>query len=169
MYLDSRIRLRGVNQSDTKFLEQWISSPELTRHTLGRRFPVQDDAIEDWIAVSNRGQFPTRIVFVIETNLPVGMVQLDDIDWVSQNAWLGIWLVPEVRGKKIGPSAVTEILEYARLSLNLRQVRLLVRSDNLTALNLYQQLGFRHEGKLTDADFRDGQLLNLEMMRIDLK
>jgi len=145
----------------------WGSSPEITRHTLGRRFPAQLDAVTDWISQSNRGEFPVRMAFVVVTDTPVGLVQIDQIDYVAQNAWMGVWLIPEVRAEGLGRQVVTRVLAIARDTLNLRQLRLIVRSDNVVAIRLYKSLGFVHEGRLERAEFREGDYLNVDVMRLE--
>lgn len=161
--------LRAVQMGDCSFLEEWSTNVEITRNTLGRRFPAQVQAIDSWIRESNSGLFPNRLAYIIEDQLPQGLVQLDQIDWVSRNAWLGIWLVPSSRGKGYGSMALREILSEASDELNLRQIRLLVRSDNVVALSLYEKSGFRFEGELRAAEFREGKFISLKMLCLDLK
>lgn len=164
------IRLRGTEQSDGDFLLDWASHPEITRNTLGRRFPLQASSISSWISDSNHGSFPTRVAYIIESEAEsCGLAQLDQIDWVSRNAWLGIWLTPKSRNRGFGRFAVGELLKLATQTLNLRQVRLLVRTDNIRAIGLYGELGFVNEGVLLDCEYRDGALTSLALMRRDLK
>jgi RimJ/RimL family protein N-acetyltransferase len=161
--------LRAVQIGDRSFLAEWSTDAEITRNTLGRRFPAQAEAIDSWIRESNSGLFPIRLAYIIEDHLPQGLVQLDQIDWVSRNAWLGIWLVPSSRGKGYGSTALREILSEASDEWNLRQVRLLVRSDNVVAQSLYEKSGFRFEGELGAAEFRQGQFISLRMFCLDLR
>jgi len=160
--------LRAVAEQDCSFLAAWASHPEITRNTLGRRFPTQEFLVLDWIRSSNTGQFPSRVAFIIQDLEPCGLVQLDQIDWVSKTAWLGIWLIPDARGIGRGSEAIAEILRYAARDLGLRQLRLLVRSDNSGAVSLYARFGFQTEGELIDAEYRDGQFQNLLLMCVEL-
>ena len=160
--------LRAVTEQDCSFLSVWASHPEITRNTLGRRFPTQELFVLDWIRSSNTGQFPSRVAFIIQDLEPCGLVQLDQIDWVSKTAWLGIWLIPDARGVGHGAEATAEILRYAARDLGLRQLRLLVRSDNGEAVSLYARFGFQTEGELIDAEYRDGEFQSLLVMCVDL-
>jgi putative acetyltransferase len=77
-------------------------------------------------------------------------------------------LIPGARGFGRGTEATAEILRYAARDLGLRQLRLLVRSDNGDAISLYARFGFQTEGELMDAEYRDGQFQNLLVMCVDL-
>jgi ribosomal protein S18 acetylase RimI-like enzyme len=56
---------------------------------------------------------------------------------------------PEHQGKKIGRTILTIFLEeIARNRADIGKVELVVREGNARALNLYQSLGFRIEGRL---------------------
>ena len=163
------IKLLSIDETHQEFLEAWSTHAEITRNTLGRRFPAQRNAIQAWILASNVGEYPQRIAYVVSDSGPVGLVQLDQIDWVSGNGWLGIWLIPSSRGAGRGSLVVREICRRAIDDFGLRQLRLLVRTDNVSAIKVYKNLGFQTEGELVQAEFRDGNFLNLFVMRLDLR
>lgn len=162
------IELRAIEESDAEFLFQWASHPEITRHTLGRRFPMQMSSIREWIDCSNTGEFPTRLAYLIKDDNPVGLAQLDQIDWVAKNSWLGIWVIPGAQKAGRGSLAVGLLLDLASQTLGLRQIRLLVRKDNQNAIAIYERHGFHPEGELVDAEFRDGRFQSLILMCADL-
>lgn len=164
----SAIELRAIEEHDAEFIFKWASHPEITRHTLGRRFPMQMCSIREWIDSSNVGEFPTRVAYLIVDKTPVGLVQLDQIDWVAMNAWLGVWVIPEAQKVGRGSLAVKSLLDFAAQTLGLRQIRLLVRKDNQNAITVYERLGFHQEGELVDAEYRDGIFQSLILMCIDL-
>ena len=161
----STLGLRSVETADIAFLLLWASDQEITRNTLGRKFPSQRKAIRKWIRISNSGEYPSRLAFTLVTknDQPVGLVQLDQIDWVARNAWLGIWIIPEFRGRGFGKDAMQQLLTKASNEFNLRQIRLLVRSDNTSAVGLYERLGFKIEGELADCEYREGKYVNLQI------
>lgn len=161
------VQLRAVIEQDCAFLAEWASHPEITRNTLGRRFPTQELLVLDWIRSSNTGEFPSRVAFIIEAVEPSGLVQLDQIDWVSKTAWLGIWLIPAARNIGLGSIALRDIMLKAGDELNLRQVRLLVRTENVIAQTVYANAGFEVEGELIRAEFREGRYVNLLILRFE--
>ena len=165
-----QVRLRPIRTDlDLDFFLEFANSQEIVRHTLGRRFPSQTSNVTDWINSSNTGEFPTRIAMIIEDAqiLQVGLVQIDQINWVSRNGWFGIWLIPNQRGKGYGEFALTSIINYSFATLGLRQLRLIVRTDNSAALGLYEKFGFAKEGEMVEAELVGGKFHNLIMMRLD--
>jgi len=164
-----KIELRGVEEQDAEFLYQWASSSEIAPHTLGRRFPMQISSIHEWIKMSNCGEFPTRIAYLILDGSPVGLAQLDQIDWIAKTAWLGVWVIPVARSAGCGSVAVKHLIKFASESFGLRQIRLLVRKDNQPAILIYHRFGFQPEGELENAEYRDGTFQNLILMRLNLQ
>lgn len=169
-FSNEQVCLRPIRTDlDLDFILEFANSQEIVRHTLGRRFPSQAPSVADWITSSNTGEFPTRIAMIIEAkqSQQVGLVQIDQINWVSRNGWFGIWLVPKQRGKGYGGFALTSIINYSFATLGLRQLRLIVRADNFAALGLYEKFGFTKEGEMVEAELVGGKLHNLIMMRLN--
>jgi RimJ/RimL family protein N-acetyltransferase len=165
---ETGFELRGVEEFDAEFLFKWGSHPEITRHTLGRRFPVQLSAIREWLTNTNRAEFPSRLAYIVQHQNPIGLVQLDQVDWVAKNAWLGIWIIPDARRAGYGSLALERLIGLATEHFGMRQVRLVVRKDNRAAIALYRKFGFQSEGELVDAEYREGALQSLVIMRRDL-
>ena len=96
----------------------------------------------------------------------VGMVELE-VDWSNQAAWLGIGIGDaEYRGKGYGTEAMQLALNYAFYELNLYRVNLSVFSYNPRAIHVYEKVGFKHEGRLRSAMFRDGQRHDILLMGV---
>lgn len=171
-FSNEQVRLRPIRTDlDLDFIMEFANSQEIVRHTLGRRFPSQASNVADWITSSNTGEFPTRIAMIIEAeqSQQVGLVQIDQINWVSRNGWFGIWLVPSQRRKGYGEFSVKSIINYSFATLGLRQLRLIVKSGNSDALGLYEKFGFNKEGEMVEAELVGGKFHNLIIMRLDNK
>lgn len=166
-FINERVRLRPIKtELDIDFILENATSHEITRHTLGRRFPSQASIVSDWINSSNSGEFPTRIAMIIEDqkSQQAGLVQIDQINWVSRNGWFGVWIIPGQRGKGFGKFSIEALIEYSFATLGLRQLRLVVRADNIGALRLYKSVGFIEEGEMVDAELVEGKFHNLIIM-----
>ena len=72
-----------------------------------------------------------------------------------------MWVASTHRRKGIGRMLVDAVVVWAR-SQNAQGLWLLVTSDNHTAINFYQRLGFSLTGK-TERYRNDPSLLNYEM------
>ncbi len=59
----------------------------------------------------------------------------------------GMSLLPEFRGIGIGKAMLMALLNWARANEKIEKVNLRVHSKNVSALQLYEKLGFREEGR----------------------
>jgi ribosomal protein S18 acetylase RimI-like enzyme len=106
---------------------------------------------------------------IIETDesKQVGLVQVDQINWVSRNGWFGIWVVKNQRRKGYGEVSIKAIINYSFATLGLRQLRLVVKADNSAAIGLYETIGFTQEGVMRDAEFLEGKFHDLVIMGLN--
>ncbi len=69
---------------------------------------------------------------------------------------LGISITHAFQGRGVGRALMNACLDFADHWANYARVELTVHADNLRAINLYESLGFQHEGRLRDYSFREG-------------
>ena len=84
-----------------------------------------------------------------------GEIVLDEIDPVLRSAGLRLAMRPAYRGRGYGTEAIELVLGFAFDGLDLHRVELEALSINTRALSLYENIGFRVEGRRRDA-YRDG-------------
>jgi RimJ/RimL family protein N-acetyltransferase len=105
------------------------------------------------------------LVRALEGDVPIGMVELDDIAWARGDAWVGIGLGERTYwGKGYGTDALRILLRFAFDELNLHRVTLNVFSYNTRALRTYAGLGFTVEGTVREALMREGRRWDLIFM-----
>jgi putative acetyltransferase len=68
------------------------------------------------------------------------------------------------RGHGIGTALLTTAMDLADRWLNLGRLELIVYTDNVPAIGLYEKLGFEVEGTLRSFSFRDGVYTDAYMM-----
>ena len=103
----------------------------------------------------------------IEGNQLLGDITLDVTLWNTRDAFVGLGVSPrQFWGKGYGTEAMQLALEYAFLELNLQRVTLTVFDYNPRAIRSYEKAGFRHEGRLRGALFREGKRWDLLYMGI---
>ncbi len=69
---------------------------------------------------------------------------------------IGMSVLAGYQGMGIGDRLMTVLLETATVWLGAERVELMVLSDNLRAVRLYEKYGFSHEGALRHEIWRDG-------------
>jgi ribosomal-protein-alanine N-acetyltransferase len=90
----------------------------------------------------------TGLPFVIEhQGQVVGQLNVANILYGSvSNAVIGYWVVPEVAGRGITPTAVALATDYLFNVVGLHRVEIDIRPENVASLRVVEKLGFRYEG-----------------------
>ncbi|MGM0750633.1 MAG: GNAT family N-acetyltransferase [Bacillota bacterium] len=84
----------------------------------------------------------------------VGMIGLHYIDWKSKSTSIGYLLSEEAQGKGIITRAVTSLLNYLFIEMDLNRVEIQCAINNKKSIGIPERLGFTKEGIS-----RDGQWL----------
>lgn len=109
-------------------------------------------------AIEQAAAAEDRIVLAVTANGSdeyLGQIALEAIDPVVQSAAVTLQMRPAYRGRGYGTEAIELVLGFAFDGLGLHRVGLQVVAINARATSLYENLGFRTEGRLRDA-YRDG-------------
>ena len=167
-----KIYLRELTLADIPNLNQWRNT-KATVDCLGANLRYIDLSIDiKWYEnyQNNRLNNVRLAICCKETDRLLGAVYLLNIDWLNRNVEFAIWLGDESsRGKGIGRSATDLALEHAFLDLNLHKVYLTVLDTNTKAIELYKKVGFKSEGVLVDAAYKNGKYINMISMAIIAK
>ena len=99
-----------------------------------------------------------------DTNEIIAVARLDKIDLVNRNAEIGLDVSSEHRRKGYATEIYNCLIDYAFKSLNLHRLSLVTLENNFPAMNLYTNLGFKLEGQMSEAIFRDSKYINLICM-----
>jgi RimJ/RimL family protein N-acetyltransferase len=149
------IVLRPLRASDADALWESVNDAEGNRLT-GTTQQFTRQQIDDWCATIS--SVDGRIDLAVTANGSdeyLGEIVLNEIDEVVRSANLRLAMRPGYRGRGYGTEAIQLILGLAFDGLALHRVELDVLSINARAKSLYENLGFRVEGRKRDA-YRDG-------------
>jgi UDP-4-amino-4,6-dideoxy-N-acetyl-beta-L-altrosamine N-acetyltransferase len=131
-----------------------------------RQYTLIDQAHHnDWLERIERD--PTIKMFgIYEPNLgDVGVCGLTSIDRVNQAAEFSLYIAPHAQKKGLARQALTLLLLHAFNDHNLNRVWGEVFSGN-PALKLFGEIGFKQEGTLEQAYFRDGKFIDVHRIAI---
>lgn len=107
------------------------------------------------------------MIELLETNLTIGLVELNSWDWSSGTAWVGIGLGDrDYWGRGYGTDAMRILLRYAFMELNLHRITLNVFEYNQRGIRSYEKAGFKHEGRERKWLNKDGQRWDIIFMGI---
>lgn len=166
---DGLIYLRPAERDDLPRFVEWLSDARTTR-TLVFVSPLSQALEERWFEERLEHHGRDRWHFVIcrlADDRPVGVIDLHEIDPHNGSAGLGIVIgSPDDTGQGYGSDALRAILRFGFGELRLERVWLDVYDFNERARQLYERVGFVHEGTLRHALFRAGAHHDIHRMAI---
>jgi RimJ/RimL family protein N-acetyltransferase len=163
------VHLRPGERRDLPLFVSWMTDFRTIR-TLAMTAPIGDALEERWFESMLDRQGKEGWFFVIcriEDDRPVGTIDLHEVDLRNGSASLGIAIGdPADTGQGYGSDALRALVAFAFEQLRLERVELDVYAYNEGARRVYERVGFRHEGTLRRALFRDGAHHDVDRMAV---
>ena len=163
----TKVSLRPLERSDAPELLPWVNDPAVTSTLLMHR-PVNLQAEEAFIDEMTKSE--TEVVVGItlkESGKLIGAAGLNPIHFQSRQAQFGIFIGDKDEwGKGYATEATSLLTRYAFETLNLNRVWLHVTEENTAAIRAYEEVGFKREGLLRQAHYREGRYQNVVAMAI---
>ncbi|WP_338131255.1 GNAT family N-acetyltransferase [Cohnella rhizosphaerae] len=105
------------------------------------------------------------VIAEVDTELYIGQIGLDAIDWKNRCGRIGIVIGKLERcGQGLGTEAMRLLCEYAFKELNLNRLELEVYDFNERAYRSYLKCGFVEEGRLRQKLYRNGRYADVIQM-----
>lgn len=166
MILDLTIaRLRKPEPSDLEPLYLQKNDPEVTALLGGPPKSYSRAGIARWI--EHHGGANDELLFAIADadDACLGHVGLYRIDHRARSAEFAIMIGARTAwGKGIGKAATTAMLRHGFEELQLHRIYLDVLAVNERAVRLYESIGFLHEGRLRDAQWKGDRFHDVLVM-----
>ncbi|HEX4654754.1 MAG TPA: GNAT family protein [Mycobacteriales bacterium] len=154
-------RLRAAEPADAAILERQNSGPDAA-------------GAHNWHGYRAPGQYARRIASGESIREDGGMLVVvdddgqlvGDVSWIRMSngpppngyCWnMGIWILPEHRGKGHGAAAQRLLVDYLFANTYLERVEASTEADNVGEQKALEKAGFTREGVLRRTCFRDGQ------------
>jgi len=170
MIYGQRIRLRHIEREDLPRFVAWLNDPEV-RHGLAMYLPLSQVEEEQWFEnVLKRERDEQPLVIEVEGQdgwTMIGNSGFFNIDWRNRSAELGIVIGDKAYWNKgYGTEVMRLLLHHGFTTLNLHRIFLRVFEGNPRAIRAYEKAGFVHEGRMRQAEFRDGKYLDVLLMSV---
>jgi RimJ/RimL family protein N-acetyltransferase len=111
--------------------------------------------------VTEQGADPYAFMIVrLEDELPVGRIDLFEIDHVNGSASLGLTIATQDRRKGHGHDAIELLLRFGFEELRLERIWLDTDSENTVAQRLYTSIGFALEARQRHRYFQEGEFID---------
>lgn len=163
MFRYKDLAIRGIEEDDLLFLielrsEAWQSLGTVTILSLLSQ--------RNWLQAMNKDQKKGYYILTSEEGRRMGLVRLDEIDFINRSIRVGGDLRSSFRGQGHGQKMMELIKKYCFDYLNMNRLWLLVLETNEVALHIYKKSGFTIEGPQREAIFRDGKYMDYIMMSL---
>jgi len=151
-----RVTLRAIEREDLPNYVHWLNDPRVLRY-FGRFTPLSLAQEEKWY--EDMLQDRTVRSFAIEfEGQHIGGGGFGDIDAFHRCAEVGLFIGrPDLWNQGLGRDVLTTLLRFGFEEMNLHRIYLRVFAENERAVHLYESLGFQHEGRWRQAEFRHGR------------
>ena len=167
--LEEAIYLRALEASDVERCLVWHNDRNLYETLVSPFRFVSRQAEQAWIE-KRAAYSSTEISLAIcvkASHQHIGNAYLREIDWISRNSQLGVFIGDQnERAKGFGQAAIRQLLWHAFFDLGIHKVCVHVLADNEEAIHVYQKCGFRIEGRLKNHVFKKGDWKDLIAMGI---
>jgi len=172
MFETPRLRLRAFEESDAPAYHAWWNDAALV--PFQTTAPVRPVTREDSLASLKTWVKESLIYCSAETlagGQLIGMINLFGGDPKNRNFQLAIIIARPFWGHGFGREMVEFITHYAFAELGVHRLSLQVSAGNVRAIKCYETAGFKHEGRLRQANFQNNAWtdeLLMAMLREDL-
>jgi RimJ/RimL family protein N-acetyltransferase len=174
MIIGYRIRFRAVERGDLPTFVTWLNDPEVQQGIMIHH-PFSQAEEENWYEEMIKHPIDEHVmgIEVRETEPEageeqwklIGSLAFNEIDWRNRAAEFGIMIGDKKYWNRgYGTEAVLLLVNHGFNTLNLNRIFLRVFENNPRAIRAYEKAGFVHEGKLRQAEFRDGKYIDVLMM-----
>lgn len=140
-----QVTIRPLEEQDAYTSVKWRNDPEVFKYT-GNTYDheITIESKINWIrkVIKNNKIGKDYRCAILADGEYVGNIYLTDIDGLTANYHIFIGN-KDYWGKGAAKQASLLILKYAFDGLQLKSVSLRVRKDNISAFNLYKNLGFQ--------------------------
>ncbi len=168
----NKVYLDRLTKADIPLLTAWWNDTDY-QTTLRRDmiFLTTEQDQEEWNFptqqnLANRDFFGFAIRR-IEDDWLIGNAGIMNLRWQARSCdiFIGIGQA-EMRGKGYGSDALRILCNYIFYEMNMHRLGLVVHSFNTSAIQMYERVGFTHEGALRDFVYRDGNYHDMLHMGI---
>ena len=150
MMQDENIMIRALEPEDLEYLYKWENDMDLwdVSDTLT---PFSHFTLKKYIENAHVDIYTSKqlrlMITRVDTQEPIGLIDLYDFDPYHQRAGLGI-MIHNMENRKPGyaSSAIKLMLDYCFETLGLNQVYSSVPSCNVASLKLFEATGFTQTG-----------------------
>jgi RimJ/RimL family protein N-acetyltransferase len=165
MILGERVVLRAIEREDLTNYVRWLNDPQVLEY-FGHLVPLSLAQEEEWYEKMLQDSSVCNFAVEFEGQ-HVGGGGFSNIDERNARAEVGLFIgVPELWDQGLGRDVLQTLVRFGFEQMNLHRISLYVFAENSRAVHLYETIGFQHEGRWREAEFRHGRYHDFLWMSI---
>lgn len=160
-----RFLLKQIVATDQAFIFKGLSHPDVTPF-YGVAYKTMEDTRRQMYFYDDLWREKKGIWWKITdrvTGEPLGACGINDYQLAHEKAEIGYWLLPEYWRKKIMSEVIPVMIGHVFSHWKLHRLEAVIEDGNETSWRLAEKLGFKFEGKLREAEIKNGKRINLLM------
>ncbi len=170
MITSDRLCLRAAEREDLPRFVAWLNDREVGEF-LSMNQPMSLVAEEHWFEDMQKKPKAEQVLVIQirdgEAWRPIGNVSFMNIDWINRSAEVGIFIGEKsCWNQGYGREAMRLMLKHGFETLNLHRIYLRVFEHNLRGIKAYEHAGFKHEGRMRQAQYQDGRYYDVLLMSV---
>ncbi len=155
------INLRAVERHDVPLLHRWFNDPVVMNgwgwSTPARSIQHVSSQVEEWLEREIAFGRPEALIAESLAGDPIGLIVVRVERPEARSVELSLLVDADHWGEGFGLDMMQTILEACFGGWGVHRIGVRVEAGNERALALYCRLGFKEEGRLRQAAFRDGR------------
>lgn len=156
------VYLSPISVEDAETFVEWMNDFGITDFTGRSANIVTLENEKEWLAEATSGKKHIFAIVSLEDDRVLGTVELMDIREFDRCATAGIFIGENNdRSRGIGTEALSLLVEFGFLYMNLHSINLAVLADNPRAIKCYTKVGFKECGRMREARFVGGKYRDL--------
>ncbi len=158
-----RTYLRAFELADHQTTVKWHNDDEIWSTVVGPKYFVSSEVEKKWVEelISSNDSIKLAVC-LLDSHELIGMVTLTSLNWINRSADLGIIIGEKsLWGQGHATEAVFQMLKFGFQERGLHRVSCSILEKNSGSRKVALKCGFKEEGLLREAVFKNGQFQNL--------
>jgi RimJ/RimL family protein N-acetyltransferase len=163
------IKLKPLTKEHLTPFYTWLNDDNVINYslTLFQQLSTEKEISEWYSSLLKDSKNYTTGIFLKESEVLIGYAGICNISNTNRSGEFFIFIGDKTQwGKGIGTQVTKQILAYGFEKLNLNRIMLTVSAPNNGGIRAYVKAGFKKEGVMRNACFREGQFHDKIMMSI---
>jgi len=138
---------------------KWRNDSDVNKYLRPAYRTLED--VQQWY----RGYFSShgnRLFGIRRDDALIGYCTIEAVERANNKCEVGIVIGEKAHWRRgIGRAVGGQLLKKAFADLGMHRVEAIIQGDNLASIRCFSRIGFRLDGRLRDAKFRDGRYVDL--------